>query len=100
MMDDLDKNLADRFKSRDIKPADLCDVRHQTQVDKEQLQKDIVETVAATQSPLLVVPLPNILLLTRRQYDLLQNDPDMLGTYADQRVYVTPLNAMDVRVVE
>lgn len=94
--------MLDFKNDREITPADLCDVRHLTQLDKEQLQRDIVEAVSATQSPLLVVPLPNILILTRAQFDLLQDDPDMLGTYgsADQRLYITPLNAMDVRIAE
>jgi hypothetical protein len=67
----------------------------------DELKKKILEMVAATQSPLLVMPLPNILIMTPEQYDDQQTDPDMLGDYehADQRVYITPLNAMDVRVI-
>ncbi len=86
---------------RQIKPSDLLDIRHLTDTG-EDLKGEILRMVSATQSPLLIMPLPNILIMTRAQYDAMQTDPDMIGDYqySSERVYVTPLNAMDVRIVE
>lgn len=94
------KNVLD-FKDRLITPQDILDIRHFRETGPDLMQR-ITESVAATQSPLLVIPLPNILVLTRAQFDDLQTDLDRIGDYesARQMLFITPLNAMDIRVVE
>lgn len=62
----------------------------------EELVKEINEAVKDTQK-VIIRPLPHTIVMTGTQYDMLQNDPEMRGWHgAQQRVYITKLNAMDV----
>lgn len=46
-------------------------------------------------------PLPHTLVITGKQFDSLQTDPDMRGFWSTQeRIFVTPLNVMDVVIKE
>ncbi len=94
----MDPNLTNNA-NLNIRPSDILDIRHLTETGDE-LKKKILVMIDDTQSPLLITPLPNLLVMTGRQYDQMQTDPDMLGRYSESRIYVTPLNAMDVRVWE
>ena len=73
----------------------VLDIRDWKQKGAE-LVKEINEAVADTQK-IIIRPLPHTLVMTGAQYDMLQDDPEMRGWHgSQQRVYVTPLNAMDV----
>ena len=63
------------------------------------LKERIFKDVQATQNSALLLPLPDILYMRPDQYVLLQDDPDMQNMFASEdRVYATPLNAMEVRI--
>jgi hypothetical protein len=64
------------------------------------LKTEIVNAVKSTQS-VVVRPLPDKLVMTPIQYDMLQQDPEMQGMYeSNQHVYVTSENAMEVIIQE
>lgn len=75
------------------------DIRDWRQTGQE-LKTAIWQAVKDTQL-FVVRPLPNELVMTGDQYDMLQDDPEMQGMWqSQQRVYVTPDNAMDVIIQE
>jgi len=75
------------------------DIRDWKQTGDE-LKREIDEAVKSTQS-VVIRPLPNKLVMTGPQYDMLQADPEMRGFWTSQeRVYITPYNAMDVVIQE
>lgn len=79
---------------------DNLDIRHLKQRDKHALMKQIAEMVKDTQR-YLIRELPNTITMTTKQYDLLQNDPNMLGAYdSNEHLFVTPHNAMEVVIKE
>jgi len=62
------------------------------------LKQAIFNAVKDTQGVILA-PLPNVLIMTKAQYDELDPDPEMQKAYKSKdRIYITPLNAMDVVV--
>jgi len=62
------------------------------------LKQAILSAVKDTQR-IILAPLPDQLLMTKDQYDMLQDDPDMQKMYqSDNLLYITPLNAMEVKV--
>ncbi len=64
------------------------------------LKKMIVQGVKDTQK-WIIQDLPNELHMTRKQFEMLQTDPEMMGTHNSQdHLYMTPLNVMEVRVVK
>lgn len=63
------------------------------------LRKEIADRVKDTQR-VLITTLPDTLLLTQEQYDILEHDPEMVGGYgSNSRVYITPYNAMDLQII-
>jgi hypothetical protein len=63
-----------------------------------QLRKDILNGVRDTQG-IIMSPLPNILLMTKPQFDDLVTDPAMEHMYqSTDYMYFTELNVMEVRV--
>lgn len=80
----------------DYQTIDIRDWKH----TGDELKREIVEAVKSTQL-LIVRPLPDKLVMTGEQYDMLQSDPEMHGMWeSQQRVYVTSENAMDVIIQE
>lgn len=45
----------------------------------------------------IIHELPNQIIMTKKQYQVLQHDPDMLHNEKDH-LYITPLNVMEVVV--
>lgn len=75
--------------------TDILDITPWKQKGWE-LKVEIENAVASTQS-IIIQPLPNILIMTKAQYDDLQHDPEMIGAYqSTQHLYLTPHNVMDV----
>lgn len=66
-------------------------------LDKEKLQDQIVQDVKDTQL-FAGRHLPDKLLLTTDQFKLLQDDMQRMADTED-RIYVTPYNAMEVHIV-
>lgn len=77
---------------------DILDIRDWKQTGME-LKTEISNAVAATQS-VVIQPLPNKLIMTQAQYDMLESDPDLVGVEPKERIYITPHNAMDVIISE
>lgn len=64
----------------------------------DDLRREIVNAVLSTQA-VLVQPLPDQLVMTKAQFDMLDTDPRMQAMYqSTERLYVTPHNAMEVVV--
>lgn len=58
----------------------------------------VKEAKRASQSS-LSIPIPNVLLLTQKQYDDLNNLSKLENMYhSEDKLYVTPYNVMEVRV--
>jgi hypothetical protein len=74
--------------------TDTIDITDWKMKDDE-LKLEILKAVRSTQS-LVIQPLPNRLVMTKSQYDMLQPDPDLRGIYPKEQIYYTPDNAMDV----
>lgn len=63
-----------------------------------ELHQAICNAVKDTQG-IIMTPLPNVLVMTVAQYIDLDPYGDMIGAYrSKQRIYITPLNAMDIVV--
>lgn len=61
-----------------------------------ELKIEIDKAVASTQS-VIIQPLPNKIIMTKAQYDMLQHDPEMIGAYkSNEHLYKTTHNLMDV----
>lgn len=89
-----------------IKPFDYIDpnteydldIRDFKQKEALELKKEIIQAVKDTQS-VIIRALPNRIVMSKDQYDLLQHDPMLQKMYeSDHLVYLTPLNAMEVVV--
>lgn len=77
--------------------SDLIDITDLKETG-EALKQAIFNAVKDTQG-ILLAPLPNVLLMTKAQYDDLDPNPEMVKAYKSKdRIYVTPLNAMDIVV--
>lgn len=64
----------------------------------DELKQAIVKAVKDTQL-YLTRPLPDLLIMTREQYEELEDDPQMVGLKDWQsRMYVTQYNAMELDV--
>lgn len=64
------------------------------------LQVEIVNRVKDTQR-LLMSPLPDILILSRDQYEDLEHDASMLSTQdSKDRLYNTGLNVMEIKIID
>lgn len=61
------------------------------------LKLAIIEAVKDTQS-LVVCELPNVLRMTEDQFDMLKTSPDMMSSNAQEYLYGTIFNVMEVRV--
>ena len=61
-----------------------------------ELRDEIIESVAATQR-FILQPLPDVLLLTQKQFMSLQDYTDAMYQTED-RMFVTPKNVMEVRI--
>lgn len=76
---------------------DILDIRDWKQTG-EALKTEIGNAVKATQS-IIIQPLPNKLVMTRTQYEDLEQDPEMRSFQGSvERIFITPHNAMDVIV--
>lgn len=61
------------------------------------LKQAILNAVKDTQSAVLLTPLPNKLVMTAKQFAELDPLGGMQMAYqSEERIYMTPLNAMDV----
>jgi hypothetical protein len=64
------------------------------------LRQEIVDRVKATQS-VIIQTLPDMLVLTKEQYQELEDDSEMLPMYASKSgVYMTSENVMEVSIKE
>lgn len=64
------------------------------------LKLEIVNRVKETQR-LVLQPLPDMLILTKVQYEDLEDDPRMMPMYASKaRIYITSENAMELDIRE
>jgi len=62
------------------------------------LKQEIYNAVKDTQR-VIIRELPNQLLMTREQFDLLQEEPEFQRMYESKDfLYYTPMNVMEVRV--
>lgn len=69
------------------------------ELSKDDLKLRIAQDVEKTQSGSILVPLPEVIALRHDQFDLLMDDPDMQNMYQSiDKIWITPLNAMEVRV--
>lgn len=74
---------------------DITDLKQKTY---EELGKAIIQAVKDTQS-VVIRELPNELHMTRKQFKIMQKDPEMWNVANTQDfLYHTPLNVMEVRV--
>ena len=77
--------------------TDILDITDQKETGI-QLRQVIIEAVRSTQG-IVLAPLPNILLMTQKQYDSLLKQQNMIEKYqSTERMYVTPYNVMEVRI--
>lgn len=74
------------------------DIRDLTETGLE-LKTAIANAVADTQR-YIIRTLPDKLIMTQVQYDILEDDPDLVGTIPNERIYITPHNAMDCIIRE
>jgi len=73
--------------------------KHSSVLSKDALKVQIIADVRATQSGMLIVPLPDILLLRQDQYDLLIKDVDVsVMPSSEDLLYRTPDNAMHIKL--
>jgi hypothetical protein len=67
----------------------------------KELHDHIVKEVKRLVNSNLFLPIPNVLLLTQKQYDglsLLTNNPIENMFYSEDKLYKTPYNVMEIRV--
>lgn len=90
-----------------LRSDEYIDITPEREVDREKLRAIIFNAVKDTQSAVLLAPLPHLLVMTKAQYDILDPDPDdpevddpyIVAAYRSKdRIYLTPLNAMDIVV--
>ena len=88
------------WRSKDnMSDYQTIDIRDWKEVG-EDLKQAIEQAVKNTQA-VIIRELPHTIVMTGKQYDMLQTDPEMRGFWTDQqRVYVTTQNAMDVIIKE
>jgi len=73
---------------------DVSDLRERG----EELKQAIFNAVKDTQG-IIMSPLPNVLIMTAEQYMDQDPNPEMMPAYKSKdRLFITPLNAMDVVV--
>lgn len=79
---------------------DNLDIRHVKTRDKHALMKEIASMVKDTQR-YIIRELPNVITMTPKQFDILQNDVNMLGAYnSNEHLFITPHNVMEVVIKE
>lgn len=76
----------------------ILDITQYPQKNKLRLQESILEAVKDTQTGFMLT-LPDELHMRVDQYELLQDDPQMLSSHKD-RLYYTKYNCMEVRVLK
>lgn len=92
------------FSTIGLRPDEYIDISAERETNPTKLQEVICNAVKDTQPGFMMVPLPHMLIMTARQYVILDPYDDMVGAYkAKERVYITRdrgdiLNAMDVVV--
>lgn len=76
----------------------VLDITHEQARTKEQLHDRIVAMVKDTQR-VLIRELPNILLMTKKQFKLLARNDEMRKLYeSEEMFYYTKFNAMQIEV--
>ncbi len=82
-----------------MKSSEYIDITPLGKMTAEELHTAITNAVRDTQSAVLLTPLPSYLIIRTDQFELLAPSPDMQQMYGSKDfVYITELNAMEVRV--
>lgn len=77
---------------------DVLDIKDWQQ-EGDDLKAAIYEAVKKTQVPIML-PLPNQLVMTAKQFDMLKSDDDMSGAWSTkEQIWRTDYNCMDIIVL-